>query len=69
MKKIILLLLITLLYNENFAQMCSNPIQIDNLYTNVKVFWCGDQDDVGLPRGEGLMKHIYEDGPIALLTG
>lgn len=69
MKKIILLLLITLLYNENFAQMCSNPIQIDNLYTNVKVFWCGDQDDVGFPRGEGLMKYIYEDGTIALLSG
>ena len=69
MKKIILLLFITLLYNANFAQMCSNPIQIDNLYTNVEVFWCGDQDDVGLPMGEGIMKHIYEDGNIALLSG
>jgi len=69
MKKIILLLIVILFNNENFAQMCSNPVSIDNLYSNVEVFWCGDQDDVGLPVGEGLMKHIYEDGNIALLSG
>ena len=69
MKKIILVLIIIFFNNENFAQLCSNPIQIDNLYGNVDVFWCGDQDDDGLPVGEGLMKHVYENGNIALLTG
>ena len=69
MKKIILVLFIISFNNENFAQLCSNPIQIDNLYSNVDVFWCGDQDDDGLPMGDGLMKHVYENGNIALLTG
>ena len=69
MKKIILVIFIILFNNENFAQLCSNPIQIDNLYINVDVFWCGDQDDDGLPMGEGLMKHVYENGNIVLFTG
>ena len=68
MKKIILLLFITLLYNENYAQMCSNPLPI-NLYTNAQVLWCGSLDDDGLPKGEGLMKQITENGDIVLLTG
>ena len=69
MKKIILVIFIILFNNENFAQLCSNPIQIDNLYINVDVFWCGDLDDDGLPMGEGLMKHVYENGNIVLFTG
>ena len=68
MKKIIVLLFITLFNNENFAQMCSNPVPI-NLYTNAQVFWCGGLDDDGLPKGEGSMKHIIENGDIVLLTG
>ena len=68
MKNIILPLLITLLYNENFAQMCSNPVQI-NIYSNAQVFWCGGLDDDGLPKGEGSMKQISELGDIYFYTG